>query len=174
MGSADAWSSCCLSLARRCPIRVARARENAESRGFDPFFREADPFGEAGAVWESDAPRAVEALRVWAPRAEPPREEEADRASAPREFEAWDAVPVREPLAAARVFPALVRVFPALVREPVVLALPGRPAEAGESVVLRATVNVPLRIPEPRDDDGAGTLARGAVVAPRKKPDGRP
>lgn len=166
MGSADAWSSCCLSLARRCPIRVARARENAESRGFDPFFREADPFGEAGAVWESDAPRAVEALRVWAPRAEPPREEEADRASAPREFEAWDAVPVREPLAAARVFPALVR-------EPVVLALPGRPAEAGESVVLRATVNVPLRIPEPRDDE-TGTLARGAVVAPRKKPDGRP
>ena len=156
-----------MSLARRCPIRAARARENAESRGFDPFFREADPFGEAGAVWESDAPRAVEALRVWAPRAEPPREEEADRASAPREFEARDAVPVREPLAAARVFPALVRVFPALVRvfpalvrEPVSLTLPGRPAEAGESVVLRATVNVPLRIPEPRDDDGAGTLAR--------------
>ena len=61
--------------------------------------------------------------------------------------------------ALVRVFPALVRVFPALVREPVSLTLPGRPAEAGESVVLRATVNVPLRIPEPRDDE-TGTLAR--------------
>ena len=61
--------------------------------------------------------------------------------------------------AATRVFPALVRVFPALVREPVSLTLPGRPAEAGESVVLRATVNVPLKIPEPRDDE-TGTLAR--------------
>lgn len=83
------------------------------------------------------------------------RAREEERVSAPRPAEAArDPAPAREP-------------FAVLVRGAVPL-LPGRPAEAGESVVLRTAVVAPLRIPEPRDGDGFGVAARWAVVAPRR------
>lgn len=135
-----------MSSARRDvrPVREDREREEAELRDEETF-------------------RDDEAERAPDPRIEPAAPREEERVSAPRPTEAErDLAPAREPLA---VF--VREALASFVRElPVVL--PGRPAEAGESVVLRTAVVAPLRIPEPRDGDGFGVAARWAVVAPRR------